>query len=365
MAYQTCSRGRSQGWHVQLQGNSARRVVSIERGPRPGVSGMGHKEGSERSSHQTRLGPLQRPGPGVDRTMLPQNWACMLWDGYWGRRAWQDGCTLALQLDCCWTLRGVAYVSLPVAQAASDNWRMHREHSQLLSLKHQFAHSYVVRMRAWSLGKGRCASCPCPHEGPRMASRCAVAADWTPQTKAQDRSLRLPDLCRYTQNFLRNPHVLIRFRRHSEAPDPQPNLCPPNLLTTLSMEAILPLSTAARLPVPADKPFIPSVPRSDTAEQEEPSSPPLAPYQARPVTGSTIISHNYTPALPVLDADKLDQEVRAGPTSIPASASNVGGVGRWRGARCLGVPTLPPGCRIDPATRPEEFESCRTDDRGL
>lgn len=81
------------------------------------------------------------------------------------------------------------------------------------------------------------------------------------------------------------------------------------------MEAILPLSTSGRLPVPADKPFNPAVPRSDSAVEEEPPSPSLAPYQARPVTGSTIISHNFTPALPVLDADKLDQEVRASPTS--------------------------------------------------
>lgn len=107
------------------------------------------------------------------------------------------------------------------------------------------------------------------------------------------------------------------------------------------MEAILPLSTTGRLPVPADKPFIPSVPRSDTAAEEEPTSPSLAPYQARPVTGSTIISHNYTPALPVLDADKLDQEVRAcTPAPLPLLAM-------WEASatRCLQVPIPPLRCR--------------------
>jgi hypothetical protein len=36
---------------------------------------------------------------------------------------------------------------------------------------------------------------------------------------------------------------------------------------------------------------------------------PVAPYQAVPVTPSTIITHNLTPAQPVLEAGELDKEV--------------------------------------------------------
>ena len=82
------------------------------------------------------------------------------------------------------------------------------------------------------------------------------------------------------------------------------------------MDLILPLSTASRLPTPVLKP---TLPRDDSATAEQPQplqqapppEPVTAPYQALPVTGSTIISHNFTPALPVLDADELDKEVRA------------------------------------------------------
>jgi hypothetical protein len=76
------------------------------------------------------------------------------------------------------------------------------------------------------------------------------------------------------------------------------------------MNEILPLSTAGRMPLPALKPLVPLAPRGDTASDEQPASPTTAPYQARPVTGSTLISHNFTPALPVLDPDELSKEVR-------------------------------------------------------
>ena len=78
------------------------------------------------------------------------------------------------------------------------------------------------------------------------------------------------------------------------------------------MESILPLSTQARLLIPAAKPLIAH--RGDSAVDEQPSSPTTAPYQARPVTGSTIISHNYTPALAVLNPDEMEKEVRVAPT---------------------------------------------------
>ncbi|EFN53269.1 hypothetical protein CHLNCDRAFT_53969 [Chlorella variabilis] len=79
------------------------------------------------------------------------------------------------------------------------------------------------------------------------------------------------------------------------------------------MEDILPLVRTAKLPSPVLKP---AVPREDSASAESvvqqqdaaPGSPRLAPYQALPVTKSTIITHNITPALPVLEPGELDKE---------------------------------------------------------
>lgn len=77
------------------------------------------------------------------------------------------------------------------------------------------------------------------------------------------------------------------------------------------MDSILPLSVRGKLPTPVTKS---PPPRADSAEDEllEGGSPRSvgAAYQALPVTGDSLITHNYTPALPVLDADELGKEVR-------------------------------------------------------
>lgn len=80
------------------------------------------------------------------------------------------------------------------------------------------------------------------------------------------------------------------------------------------MDSILPLSVRGPLPKPVTKS---PPPRADSAEDELVSSgvdgasprATSAAYQALPVSGA-LITHNYTPALPVLDADELDKEVR-------------------------------------------------------
>jgi hypothetical protein len=81
------------------------------------------------------------------------------------------------------------------------------------------------------------------------------------------------------------------------------------------MDDILPLTKAHKLPEPVLKPVgVPHVEDSAASEHEPaeleaaPLSPRLAAYQALPVTKSTI-THNYTPALAVLDADDMDKEV--------------------------------------------------------
>ena len=91
------------------------------------------------------------------------------------------------------------------------------------------------------------------------------------------------------------------------------------------MEDILPLVRTAKLPSPVLKP---AVPREDSASAESvvqqqdaaPGSPRLAPYQALPVTKSTIITHNITPALPVLEPGELDKEVGCQARVISAPA---------------------------------------------
>lgn len=81
--------------------------------------------------------------------------------------------------------------------------------------------------------------------------------------------------------------------------------------TASDMDSILPLSVRGKLPTPVTKS---PPPRADSAEDEllEGGSPRSvgAAYQALPVTGDSLITHNYTPALPVLDADELGKEVR-------------------------------------------------------
>ena len=44
---------------------------------------------------------------------------------------------------------------------------------------------------------------------------------------------------------------------------------------------------------------------SKNVEEEEPS----VPYQALPVTGGAVITHNLTPALPVMELGELSQKV--------------------------------------------------------
>lgn len=95
------------------------------------------------------------------------------------------------------------------------------------------------------------------------------------------------------------------------------------------MNDILPLSTVGHLPLPVLKD---SPPRADSAEEEalggSPRAVPAA-YQALPVTGS-LITHNYTPSQPVLDADDLDKQVRQPPRSVWV-ISPCGGLGRRQG----------------------------------
>lgn len=90
------------------------------------------------------------------------------------------------------------------------------------------------------------------------------------------------------------------------------------------MESILPLSMAHKLPHPVLKPAA-----FDSASEEvaaEGASPRAvsAAYQALPVTASSLITHNITPALPVLDADELDKEVR-----LPACLAAAGRQRPW------------------------------------
>jgi hypothetical protein len=77
------------------------------------------------------------------------------------------------------------------------------------------------------------------------------------------------------------------------------------------MNDILPLSTVGKLPRPVLKRREDSASTEHTAQpkDEKPASPRLAAYQALPVSQSTIITHNITPALPVLEPDQLDKEV--------------------------------------------------------
>ena len=87
------------------------------------------------------------------------------------------------------------------------------------------------------------------------------------------------------------------------------------------MENILPLANAHSLPEPVLKPVRPAREDSATAEhvaaaapapealEELPASPCPAPYMALPVTPQTLITHNYTAALPVLEPDSLGKEV--------------------------------------------------------
>lgn len=78
------------------------------------------------------------------------------------------------------------------------------------------------------------------------------------------------------------------------------------------MNDILPLSTVGKLPSPVLKRRDDSASAELKAQprDEQPTSPRLAAYQALPVSQSTIITHNITPALPVLEPDQLDKEVR-------------------------------------------------------
>ena len=84
------------------------------------------------------------------------------------------------------------------------------------------------------------------------------------------------------------------------------------------MENILPLALSGRLPEPVCKPVRPA--REDSATSEhvavaaaaaapEAHEEVPAPYMALPVTPQTLITHNYTAALPVLEPDSLGKEV--------------------------------------------------------
>ena len=89
------------------------------------------------------------------------------------------------------------------------------------------------------------------------------------------------------------------------------------------MEDILPLSSSGRLPEPLLKPTLSSQ-RDDSAAAEAATAAAAlaaaqlvdevtAPYQALPVTPATLITHNYTAALPVLDVEELGKEVGVSP----------------------------------------------------
>lgn len=63
-------------------------------------------------------------------------------------------------------------------------------------------------------------------------------------------------------------------------------------------------------------------------QQQQPkrkAEAPVAPYQALPVTGA--ITHNFTPALPVLDQEDIGAEVRG-----RAAGAAAGGLQRGAGA---------------------------------
>lgn len=94
------------------------------------------------------------------------------------------------------------------------------------------------------------------------------------------------------------------------------------------MDAILPLVSKQRLPSPV-KEAAPA--RSDSAVEEVAAAAPPArgaAYQALPVTTQTLITHNITPALPVLDVDELGKEVRrpAPPRCLHAVWARLGAI---------------------------------------
>ena len=110
------------------------------------------------------------------------------------------------------------------------------------------------------------------------------------------------------------------------------------------MEDILPLSSSGRLPEPLLKPTLSSQ-RDDSAAAEAATAAAAlaaaqlvdevtAPYQALPVTPATLITHNYTAALPVLDVEELGKEVgvsppptrhrRAHPPPLPCTNYHIG-----------------------------------------
>lgn len=84
------------------------------------------------------------------------------------------------------------------------------------------------------------------------------------------------------------------------------------------MDQILPLSTYQHPPVPVERQGkaaqAPSRQQGQSARSPEPAGQheereePIAPYQALPVSGTTI-THNITPALPVIEESELSQEV--------------------------------------------------------
>lgn len=81
------------------------------------------------------------------------------------------------------------------------------------------------------------------------------------------------------------------------------------------MDQILPLSLSSRMIQPVGKEADPRCHEESTAAPAARtaacSSEPVAPYQALPVSGD-LITHNITPALPVIEGNELSQEVGGG-----------------------------------------------------
>lgn len=93
-------------------------------------------------------------------------------------------------------------------------------------------------------------------------------------------------------------------------------------------QQIVSLATQCHMPVPVERQGK-GAPRenstdkenlleSQSSQQQAPKqkrAEPIAPYQALPVTADSVITHNITPALPVIEEHELSPEVRGGDRS--------------------------------------------------
>jgi hypothetical protein len=84
-------------------------------------------------------------------------------------------------------------------------------------------------------------------------------------------------------------------------------------------QEILQLATQCPLPMPVER-QAKGAARDDSTDKEnftaqqapkpKRAEAPIAPYQALPVTLETVITHNFTPARPVIEQNELTSEVR-------------------------------------------------------